>query len=398
MSPSAAGGPVSRMRFGAFIAPYHPVIGNPTVQLRRDLDLAVLLDRLCYDEVWFGEHHSTGFEISASPELMIAAAGERTTRIMMGTGVSSLPFHQPLILADRINELDHLTRGRVIMGVGPGQAPSDAYMAGIDPFEQRRQMNESIAALVPLLRGEAVTLETDWFTLRDARLQLGPFTPSGIEIATASVYSPNGVTVAGEHGLSVLSLAAGDQQGREMLVDNWRIYEETCVEHGYLPRRENWRLVVSMHLAESAEQARHEVRDGVLRLKRLWADLGGREDVGAWKDPDEAVAFWLANGLPAFGKPVLGTPDDAITAIRELQELTGGFGVLLLANHGFASWADTQASYELFAEFVAPCFQGSLANRFASLEWMTDNKERFVGERKDAIAAANAKREQGVTR
>jgi limonene 1,2-monooxygenase len=239
-------------------------------------------------------------------------------------------------------------------------------------------------------------METDWFTLRDARLQLSPFTPGGIEIATASVYSPNGVTVAGEHGLSILSLAAGDDEGRSRLVANWRIYEETCAEHGFLPRRDNWRLVVAMHLADSAEQARREVRDGLLRLKRLWSDLGGRDDIAAWRDPDEAVDFWLANGLPAFGKPVLGTPDDAIAAIRGLQELTGGFGVLLLANHGFASWQATQASYELFAEFVAPHFQGSLANRFASLEWMTDNKERFVGERKGAIDAANAKRVPGA--
>src|SRR5664280_1987534 len=73
-------------RFGAFIAPYHDVAGNPTLQLRRDIELAVLLDELGFDEVWFGEHHSGAYEMSASPEVMIAAAGERTRRIMLGTG------------------------------------------------------------------------------------------------------------------------------------------------------------------------------------------------------------------------------------------------------------------------------------------------------------------------
>ena len=110
------------------------------------------LDRLGFDEAWFGEHHSGGYELIACPEVFIAAAAERTKHIRLGTGVVSLPYHHPLMVADRWVLLDHLTRGRVMFGTGPGALPSDAYMMGIDPVEQRRMMQESLEAILALFR------------------------------------------------------------------------------------------------------------------------------------------------------------------------------------------------------------------------------------------------------
>src|SRR5262245_26406442 len=95
-------------RFGVFLPPMHPTGQNPTLTLHRDLELMVHLDRLGFDEAWIGEHHSSGFETIASPEVFIAAAAARTSTIKLGTGVSSLPYHHPLLLADRILMLDHL--------------------------------------------------------------------------------------------------------------------------------------------------------------------------------------------------------------------------------------------------------------------------------------------------
>ena len=134
--------------FGIFLAPFHPVGQNPTLALERDLQLIEHLDALGFDEAWIGEHHSAGFEIIASPEVFIAAAAGRTHRIRLGTGVSSLPYHHPFMLADRLVLLDHLTRGRLMIGVGPGALPSDAYMMGIDPVRQRDMMEESLEAIL----------------------------------------------------------------------------------------------------------------------------------------------------------------------------------------------------------------------------------------------------------
>ena len=163
-----------RLDFGIFLAPFHPVNENPTLSLQRDFELIEHLDRLGYDEAWIGEHHSAGYEIIASPEVFIAGAAERTRHIRFGTGVVSVPYHHPLMVADRIMQLDHQTRGRVMFGVGPGALPSDAFMMGIEVEKQREMMDEALAALVPLLRGETVNLKTDWFQRADARGQLTP--------------------------------------------------------------------------------------------------------------------------------------------------------------------------------------------------------------------------------
>jgi len=378
----------STLRFGLFVAPFHPTDGNPTLQMRRDIELAVLVDELGYDEIWFGEHHSGGFESSGSPEIMIAAAGERTARIRLGTGVNSVSYHNPLILADRIVQLDHLTRGRVIMGIGPGQLPSDAYMLGIDPAKQRDMMHEAIDAIAALLRGETVTKSTDWFTLREARLQLAPLNPEGIEIGIASVYSPTGVTLAGRYGLSVLSIAAADSKAASKLRDNWAIHEKVSAEHGTLARRDRWRVVGSMHLAETREQARREVEVGILRNTRYFEMMSG--NAIPWRaSAEQAVAHWTSDGMPSWGVGVIGTPEDAIARIHHVLDITGGFGTFLLNVHDCASWAATRRSYELFAEYVIPHFTGANAPRVASLEWARQHAPEFSAQMSAAIDKAS---------
>src|SRR6187549_3167855 len=179
------------LRFGIFLAPFHPVGQNPTLALHRDLELIEHLDRLGFDEAWIGEHHSAGYEIIASPEVFIASAAARTTHIKLGTGVSSLPYHHPLMLADRIVLLDHLTRGRAMFGVGPGALPSDAFMMGIDPMRQREMMDEALEAILALFTSdEPITREAGWFTMRDARLHLRPYSRPHMEVAVAAQVSP----------------------------------------------------------------------------------------------------------------------------------------------------------------------------------------------------------------
>src|SRR3954471_12190398 len=133
------------------MAPFHPAGGNPTLALEPDLQLIEHLDRLGYEEAWIGEHHSAGTEIIASPEIFIAAAAARTRHIKLGTGVISASYHHPLWVAERAVLLDHLLRGRFMLGLGPGSLPSDAAMIGIDPADQRQALEEDTEVLVRLL-------------------------------------------------------------------------------------------------------------------------------------------------------------------------------------------------------------------------------------------------------
>ena len=197
-----------RMKFGVFLAPFHRVGENPTLALERDLEIIQWLDYLGFDEAYIGEHHSAGWETISSPEVFIATAAERTKNIRLGSGVVSLPYHHPFMVANRFTLLDHLTKGRVILGVGPGALASDAYMLGIDPTRQREMMDESVGIIKRLMtETEPITYKSDWFELNEAILQMRPYQQPQVPIAVASVQSPAGVTVAGKYGASVISLS-----------------------------------------------------------------------------------------------------------------------------------------------------------------------------------------------
>src|SRR5918911_2547533 len=252
------------LRHGIFLPPFHPNEENPTACLERDLDLIVHLDKLGFHEAWVGEHHSAGYEIIASPEVFIATAAERTRNIRLGTGVVSLPYHHPLMVANRMVLLDHLTRGRVNLGVGPGALYTDAVMLGIDTTRQRPRMEEALDIIVRLLRSdEPITYHGEWFTLVEGQVHLKPYTQPHFPIVVASAQSPAGMVLAGKYGFDVLSFSA--YQGVRGAVDlksQWRIAEETAAEHGTSMRREGWRLVVPVHVAESRKQAVKDVREG----------------------------------------------------------------------------------------------------------------------------------------
>lgn len=297
-----------RMRFGAFIAPYHPVRENPTLALERDFELVQLLDRLDYDEAWIGEHHSGGYELIASPELFIAAAAERTTRIRLGTGVSSLTYHHPMILADRLVQLDHQTRGRLMCGFGPGQLPSDAYMLGIDPAEQRAMMGQSLECIVDLLDGKRVSRDAGWFKLVEAQLQMLPYQSPRMDMAVACAITPNGPVTAGRHGLGMLSLAASVSTGFAALPEHWHLCEAEAKVHGQTVSRDNWRVVVPMHLAETRDLARAQVADGIDEgiLGYLRGFGGPSMAAVSAMSPADAVKKWEEEGLSAFGRILTG--------------------------------------------------------------------------------------------
>ena len=153
---------MGRLKIGMFMGPYHQPHESPTLSFERDLELIEWMDDLGYDTCFVGEHHSGGWETIADPCIFIAAAAERTKNIKLGTGVLSLPYHHPLMVAERVNQLDHMTRGRFVLGVGPGGLVNDAYMMGIPAEVQRERMYDALNVIMRLLRGETVTSKTDW--------------------------------------------------------------------------------------------------------------------------------------------------------------------------------------------------------------------------------------------
>jgi len=375
------------LRFGIFMAPFHPTGQNPTLALQRDLELIEHLDRLGFDEAWIGEHHSGGYEIIASPEIFIATAAQRTRRIKFGTGVVSLPYHHPFMTAQRLVLLDHLTHGRVMLGVGPGALPSDAFMLGIDPADQRDRMEEALDVILELLRSdEPVTRESEWFSLKDARLHLTPYTHPHPEIAVAAMISPSGPRAAGRYGCSLLSIGATQSAGFDMLAHHWDVMEQRSAEFGNTADRRDWRLVSQVHVAETREQAYADVAYGLDDYFEYFRKVAALPIVPEG-GPDD-----LADQVNQMGAGVVGSPDDCIEMIETLIEQSdGGFGTFLIQAHEWANPAATNKSYELLAQKVMPHFQRSSRRPAESKDWVAENRPTFIGAAGQAIMTAIAK-------
>ncbi len=364
---------MTKMRFGAFLAPHHPIGENPTLQFQSNLELVQLLDHLGYEEFWCGEHHSTGWEIIASPELFLAAAAERTQRIRLGTGVVSLPYHHPFMVAQRMVQLDHQSRGRVIFGSGPGALPSDAHTLGIDPMVLRDRQDEAMGIIRRLFtENERFSYDSEWFKLNDAKLQLKPL-QEDMEFAVASIVSPSGMTLAGKHRAGVLSIGSLTQDGIRALPLQWSFAEESAAKHGNTVDRKDWRIVLNWHIAETRKEAREQAKHGLMRHNNEYSIGTLAGGVGTiYKTPDEAVD---GVAFSEMSTAVIGTPDDLVTRIRDMVELTGGFGCVIGFVHDWANRENTRRSWDMVARYVVPQVNGLLDDYFESHRFVTDNRE-----------------------
>ncbi|MSW83887.1 MAG: LLM class flavin-dependent oxidoreductase [Actinobacteria bacterium] len=386
------------MEFGLFMPPMHYPQQNPTRALHRDLETLTYADTLGFKEAWIGEHHSGGYEYVTSPEVFIAAAIERTQHMRIGSGVASLPYHHPYHVAERAVLLDHLSRGRTMLGVGPGSLPTDAHMLGVPWSETRKRMVEAWEAIYHLLTNdEPLTMETDWFTLRDAQLQLSPYSDPTMEIAFTAMESPFGPSLAGKYGSSLISLSGLSAKGFASLANHWNVVEEQAVAHNQVVDRSNWGVVAMIHVAETREQAKREVEKGLPGFAMYSGAVSER--TFEWLEPEEGAP--VPEGPPsvddliaAFGGTqiaCIGTPDDAIEMISNMAEMTGGFGKLLLFSA--TDWTSQEANFrglELFAREVMPAFQGSNRRPMAFMERAMASREAAVAEQRASIQEAQA--------
>jgi len=378
------------MKFGIFMAPFHRVGEDPTLCFERDMQLIEWLDDLGYDEAFIGEHHSSGWEIIPSPEIFMAVAATRTRRIMLGSGVVSVPYHHPFHIANRFALLDHLTRGRVILGCGPGALAADAHMMGIDTTTQRRRMVEGVQAIIRLFTEQGrITIDGSYFKLHDAHLQVKPYQQPHMPIFVASTISPSGMVAAGQLGCGVLSVASYAPGGLDDLMKRWAIAEETAAENGKTVDRRNWRLVFPVHLAESREEAIRDIRDGANRWIQDYFinTLGARLQFEEY--PNQPIEELTVDRMIGRGGAIVGTPDDAIARVKELQQATGGFGGMLMLAEEWASREKTLHSFELWARYVAPQFKGVVAEQVKySNDWARENRELLFNKSLAGIATA----------
>jgi limonene 1,2-monooxygenase len=300
----------------------------------------------------------------------------------------SLPYHHPFNVAQRIVQLDHMTRGRAMFGSGPGALPSDARTFGVDPLVLRDRQDEALGVIRRLLRGEdRFTVESDWFTLRDAQLQILPV-QAALPMTVASSISPSGMQLAGKYGIGVLSIASNSTEGLQALPMQWSFAEEAAAQHGQRIDRAEWRVLMAWHIAETKEQAQQEAVHGLHRWHNEYnVHVLGRPGARRVESPWDLLEQVTEVGTSGAGAAVVGTPDDLVRAIRGLHEVTGGFGVVLGFAHDWAEREATLRSWELVARYVVPEVSGMLTNLRASADYLHEHQEDLIAGASAAVMA-----------
>jgi len=205
-----------------------------------------------------------------------------------------------------------------------------------------------------------------------------------IEFAVASIVSPSGMTLAGKHEAGVLSIGSMSSAGIRALPTQWGFAEESAAKHGTTVDRKNWRIVLSWHIAETREKAREEARDGLMKHNNEYTvgTLAGGEGV-IYKTPDDAVD---GVAFADVSTAVIGTPDDLVDRIRQMLELTGGFGTVIGFVHDWANRENTARSWDMVARYVIPEVNGILDDYRESNKFVIENRSTWL-RAGDAIAA-----------
>ena len=302
----------------------------------------------------------------------------------------SVSYHNPYMVAERAVLLDHLTRGRFMLGLGPGALPTDATMIGLDQSQTRALLEDATDIIVKLLTtDEPVTFKNDRWDLRGARLHLRPYSQPLFDLAVAAVASPSGPRLAGKHGLGLLSIGATQAAGFDLLALHWDVMEERAATFGSTVSRDAWRLVGLCHIAETKEQAYKEVEYGIVQWFDYFQHTAAfpQMAVGDGQVPREMIDFVNQSGLGA-----IATPDECSVQIdRLMKQSNGGFGAYLALAHEWANPEATKKSFELIARHVMPQFQGQSWSTLLAKSRAVAARPELADESLRAVEAMTAK-------
>lgn len=354
------------MRLGYFTMPLHPPGSDMAETLAHDLEQIVTLDRLGYSEAWIGEHFTSVWENIPCPDLFIAQALARTTSIALGTGVSCLPNHHPLMLAQRIAQLDQMARGRFRWGIGSGGFPGDFELFDVDTaaFEQRRLTREILDTVLDLWGAPrpGIRQHERWrFRVPEPNTAIGidlhlrPYQKPHPPIGVAGIGPRSDMlTLAGERGWIPMSINIVPPA---TLTAHWETYAASATAAGRAPDRSVWRIARDVYIGETTAQARREVIDGV--VGRDWRDyflplLRHSQLLIAPKVdptmPDEAVTLeYLCDHIW-----IVGDVDEVTRKLHQLYQAVGGFGTLLVIGHEWLPVDKWRRSMMLLAKEVLP--------------------------------------------
>jgi luciferase family oxidoreductase group 1 len=301
---------------------------SPTDVFAAHIRQVAAADRLGYDSYWLAEHHFSEHRMAPSPNLMLAAAALQTQRILLGTMVNVLPFHEPVRLAEETAMLDHLTGGRLQLGIGRGVQPLEFSRQGKDMGLSREMFDESAEMLVELMTTEGATRTGRFWHYEDVTLM-----PSVLQKPHPPIWyagmSRTSVQWAAEHGMPFVSSFLTNSELQEL----GEFYREHFVPSVHTPEP-YFGVMRHVYVGESREQAQRDVGDVYDRLFAAWLDValtdGKNVPVSykAYPDMHRRLGAMRLDDLLAEGLVLFGDADDVGEGVADLRDR--GVDMLLL--------------------------------------------------------------------
>ena len=315
---------------------------------RRRLDLVTLIEQEGYAGYHLAEHHSTPLGMAGSPSGFLAAAIARTTRLGLGPLVYVLPLPHPLRLYEEICMLDHMSGGRLMVGVGRGGALLEHERFGVDPAAASKMYHEAFAVLMRAFADDVVNFEGTFYRYKDYVVQAKPVQRPHPPIWYGA---PNADAIpwAAPNAINVVSL--GPAARARAISDRYRQeWDKLGRPAETLPN-----IGITRHIV---------VADTDAQAQRIAA--------GAYAHWREAMEWiWRRGGVPftlkdiypadfpalaAIGHGIAGSPATVRDYIARLKEETGVNYALCQMVFGDMNFADAEHSIRLFAREVMPAF------------------------------------------
>ena len=386
------------MKFGLIYELQRPMV-DENLLYKETLQQCVLAEEMGFDHLWFVEHHFlTGFSACPSPEVLFGALSQITKRIRIGFGVSILPYHHPVQVAERVAMVDQLTDGRVELGTGRSTVFEQVGL-GVDPRDTRDMWEESVTMIPKIWQSEEFSHEGRFWNVPHRRVLPKPYQKPHPPIWLACLQSSS-YALAAEKGLGVLSSAS---YAPSILAEHIKTYREN-IRHakpvGAFVNNQ-WSNTVFAHCGEDNREARElclqsiktfygpdkpytQARDDVFQqLLEAWGGVpdhlkatfdrwlkvsdGDQQDQAAEQDGVlslegarsaalSAITQLDADTLCDRGVIIAGDPDSCINAIK-LYEDCGLDQIMMMMQTETVPHEKVMQSIEMFGKYVLPTFQ-----------------------------------------
>ena len=355
------------MKLGMFMMPLHPPGRTICDTLKEDREAIILADQLGFSEAYVGEHVTDAAETVTSSMVFLASLISETKNIMLGTGTLNLPNSHPAAVAAQVAMLDHLLKGRFIMGISPGGLMSDAEVFGNFANNRNEMFVECINTILKIWESDPpYNIAGKYWSVSVAKTMIPeigqgfimkPFQkPHPLIVGTAVAPFSQGVTEMAKRGWQPIS---ANFLMPEWVKSHWPKYVEGRLAVGAVPKPADWRIAKSIFVADDEATARRYAfgSDGPYhfyfkQLVRKLVGAGGRGNLFK-TDPDmpnEAITpEYVTKRLV-----LAGTVDSVVAQLLAFREQVGDFGTLLYAGHDWVEPALAKRSMQLMAEEVMP--------------------------------------------